>query len=127
MRRAEVLQGMRMLKVRSVLDRWKNSELSQVEAAERLGGGARTFRRWCGRYREGGEAGLQDRRVGQQAANRVPQAEAARVEALYRERFAGFTAKCVHEPQGTLADAREPRGCSRIPRQSPPPSSTRAR
>jgi transposase len=97
MRRTEVLQGIRMLRFRSVLDRWESSELSQLEAAELLGIGERTFRRWCGRYREGGEASLLDRRLGQEADNRVPAAEAARVEALYRERYAGFTAKHFHE------------------------------
>jgi len=58
MRRTEVLQGVRMLKFRSVLDRYESRELSLLEAAELLGIGERTFRRWCGRYREGGEAGL---------------------------------------------------------------------
>ncbi|MDA8251547.1 MAG: ISNCY family transposase [Rhodospirillales bacterium] len=86
-----------MLKFRSVLARWESDELSQLEAAELLGIGERTFRRWCGRYREGGEAGLADRRLGQAAANRVPSAEAARVEALYRGRYAGFSAKHFHE------------------------------
>lgn len=97
MRRTELLQGIRMLKFRSVLDRWESGGLSQLEAAELLGVGERTFRRWCGRWREAGEAGLHDRRLGTEAANRVPEAEAARVEALYRERFQGFTAKHFHE------------------------------
>ena len=97
MRRVELLQGLRMLKFRGVFDRWQSSDLSQLEAAELLGVGERTFRRWCGRYREGGEAGLSDRRVGQEAHNRVPADDAAWIEALYRERFAGFTAKHFHE------------------------------
>jgi len=97
MRRTEVLEGLRVLKFRSVLDCWESAELSQLEAAELLGVGERTFRRWCGRYRAGGDAGLLDRRLGQEADNRVPAAEAARVEALYRERYAGFTAKHFHE------------------------------
>lgn len=97
MRRTAVLQGVRMMKFRSVLDRHESRELSQLEAAELLGVGERTFRRWCGRYREAGEAGLQDRRVGQPAANRVPAEEAARVEVLYRDRYGGFTAKHFHE------------------------------
>jgi transposase len=97
MRRSEVLEGVRMLKFQSVFDRWECSELSQLEAAELLGVGERTFRRWCGRYRDAGEAGLQDRRLGQEAFNRVPASAAAQVEALYRERYAGFTAKHFHE------------------------------
>jgi transposase len=35
-----------------------------MEAAELLGVGERTFRRWRGRYEEDGEAGLLDRRLG---------------------------------------------------------------
>lgn len=57
MRRTAVLQGVRMMKFWSVLDRYESRELSQLEAAELRGIGERTFRRWCGRYREGGEAG----------------------------------------------------------------------
>jgi transposase len=97
MRRTEILEGMRMLKFRSVLDRWGRREVSQLEVAELLGVGERTFRRWCGRYREGGEVGLADRRLGRAAANRVPADKAMEVEALYRGRYAGFTAKHFHE------------------------------
>lgn len=92
-RGTELLQGIRMLRFRDVLGRWESSERSQAEAAELLGVGERTFRRWCGRYREGGEAGLLDRRLGEIAGNRVPAAEAAQVEALHRARHQGFTAK----------------------------------
>ena len=94
---AGVLQGIRMLRFMDVFGRWEASGLSQLEAAELLGVGERTFRRWCARYREGGEAGLLDGRLGEPACNRVPEAEAARVEALYRGRYAGFTAKHFHE------------------------------
>jgi transposase len=97
MRRTEVLEGLRMMKFRSVLDRWERREVSQLEAAELLGIGERTFRRWCGRYHEAGEPGLLDRRLGQAAANRVPADKACAVEALYRSRYAGFTAKHFHE------------------------------
>lgn len=97
MRRTDVLQGIRMLKFCGVFDRWESKELSQLEAAELLGVGERTFRRWCGRYREAGETGLLDRRLGQEAHNRVPAGEATRVEALYRARYGGFTAKHFHE------------------------------
>ncbi len=47
-----------------VFGRWDAAELNQVEAAELLGVGERTFRRWCRRYEEDGEAGLLDRRLG---------------------------------------------------------------
>jgi hypothetical protein len=57
----------------------------------------RTFRRWCGRHEEGGEAGLLDRRLGHVSGKRVPPEREAEVEALYRTRYSGFTAKHFHE------------------------------
>ena len=39
-------QGVRMLKFLSILNRYEASEFSQLEAAELLGVGERTFRRW---------------------------------------------------------------------------------
>ncbi|MGZ9035415.1 MAG: helix-turn-helix domain-containing protein, partial [Rhodospirillales bacterium] len=68
MRRTEVLQGLRMIKFLSLLDRVEAAELSKLEAAEILGMSERTFRRWCERYREEGEAGLADRRLGKASA-----------------------------------------------------------
>jgi transposase len=97
MRRTEALQGVRMIKLRSVLDRYEASELSQLEAAEVLGIGERTFRRWRRRFEEEGEAGLLDRRLGKRSGKQVPVDEAMRVEELYRARFSGFTAKHFHE------------------------------
>jgi transposase len=97
MRRSEALQGVRLIKFRSVLGRYEASELNQSEAAELLGVSERTFRRWCGRYEEGGEAGLLDRRLGHASGRRVPLDREAEVEALYRTRYSGFTAKHFHE------------------------------
>lgn len=97
MRRTEALQGVRMIKFTSVLDRYEASELSQLEAAELLGMGERTFRRWCVRFDGEGEDGLLDRRLGKASGKRVPADREAEVEALYRERYQGFTAKHFHE------------------------------
>jgi transposase len=97
MRRTEVLQGVRMLKFRDVFGRCEEGHLSKLEAAELLGVNERTFRRWCRRYEEEGEAGLLDRRLGKPSPKQVPAAEAAAIERLYRERYAGFTAKHFHE------------------------------
>ena len=97
MRRSELLQGLRAMRFENIYGRFSGGELSQSEAGELLGVGERTFRRWCARYREEGLDGLQDRRMGTAAANRVSAAEAERVEALYRERYRGFTAKHFHE------------------------------
>lgn len=97
MRRSEALQGVRLIKFRSVLGRYEFSALNQMAAAELLGVSERTFRRWCGRYEEGGEAGLLDRRLGHASGKRVPVDREAEVEALYRTRYSGFTAKHFHE------------------------------
>jgi len=97
MRRTEALQGVRMMRFLDVLGRYEAAEFSQMEAAELLGVGERTFRRWRDRYEEAGEAGLLDLRLGKASAKRVPAEREAEVEALYRNRYAGFTAKHFHE------------------------------
>jgi transposase len=97
MRRAEILEGVRMLKLRDVLSRWESKQISQFEAAELMGVSERTFRRWARRFEEEGEAGLVDRRLGKPSPRRVPAAEAERVAELYRTRYGGFTAKHFHE------------------------------
>ena len=71
--------------------------MNQAEAAELLGVSERTFRRWGGRYEEEGEAGLLDQRLGKASGKRVPVDREQEVEALYRQRYAGFTAKHFHE------------------------------
>jgi transposase len=86
-----------MLKLRDVLSRWEAAELSQAEAGELLGMSERTLRRWARRFEEDGEDGLLDRRLGRRSGRAVPDAAAAEVEQLYRERYAGFTAKHFHE------------------------------
>ena len=93
MRLTEARQGIRMLKFMDVFGRWEASELSQLEASELLGMGERTFRRWCRRYEEDGEAGLLDRRIGKASGKRVPVDRCEEVEALYRTRYQGFTAR----------------------------------
>ena len=99
MRRTEARQGVRMMKFLSILSRYEAAEFSQLEAAELLGVGERTFRRWRQRYEEDGEAGLLDRRLGKASGKRVPIEREVEVEALYRGRYSGFTAKHFHEHQ----------------------------
>ena len=71
MRRTEALQGVRMIRFLDILGRYEALEFNQLEAAELLGVGERTFRRWCQRYEEDGEAGLLDRRLGKASGRRV--------------------------------------------------------
>src|SRR6201996_1290748 len=97
MRRTEARQGVRMISFRSVLDRHEAGELNQIEAGELLGVSERTFRRWCQRYEEDGEAGLLDRRLGRPSAKRVPLDDEKEIERLYRTRYRGFTARHFHE------------------------------
>ena len=97
MRRTEAFQGVRMIKFLSILSRYEAAEFSQLEAAELVGVGERTFRRWCQRFVDEGEAGLLDRRLGKASGKRVPADRSSEVEALYRTRCAGFTAKHFHE------------------------------
>jgi len=70
--------------------------LCRYEAAELLGIGERTFRRWRQGYDEDGEAGLLDRRLGKASGKRVPLDREAEVAALCRTRYTGFTAKHFH-------------------------------
>ncbi len=97
MRWTEALQGVRMIKFRSVFERYEGSELTQIDAAALLGITERTFRRWCVRFEDGGEAGLLDRRLGQASGRRVPPERERQIETLYRTRYSGFTAKHFHE------------------------------
>src|ERR1700722_19878704 len=97
MRRSEALQGVRMIRFRSVLERYEADELNQTEAAEMLGVSERTFRRWCRRFEDEGETGLLDRRLGRPSAKRVPSDDEAEIERLYRTRYRGFTAQHFHE------------------------------
>src|SRR5580765_8353726 len=97
MRRSEALQGVRMIRFRSVLSRYEGDELNQMEAAEMLGVSERTFRRWCKRFDDEGEAGLADRRLGRRSPKRVPLTDEAEIERLYRTRYKGFNARHFHE------------------------------
>ncbi len=85
------------MRFESLLDRHEGGGLSQLEAAEMLGISERTFRRWRDRYREDGADGLLDGRVGRPSPRRVPESELARMRALYREMYGGFTVKHFHD------------------------------
>jgi transposase len=97
MRLTEAREGVRMLKFMNVFGRWEAAALTQIEAAELLGVGERSFRRWCRRYEEEGETGLLDRRIGKASGRRVPVDRCEEVEHLYRTRYQGFTARHFHE------------------------------
>src|SRR3978361_1180876 len=95
--RTEVLREVRKMRFLEVYDRYVLGWLSLVEAAETLGLSERQFRRVRGRFASEGEAGLLDRRLGRVSPHRIAADEVDRIVALYRDRYAGWTAKHFHE------------------------------
>src|SRR3984957_17739619 len=57
MRRSEALEGVRVIKFKDILGRYEAAEFTQLEAAELLGIGERTFGRGRVRFAAEGEAG----------------------------------------------------------------------
>ena len=96
MDRTRIHEGIRQMRFEQIFDRWERSELSQSEAAELLGIGERSFRRWSVRHRDGGLAGLRDRRLGPSPLRAAPE-EIERMLGLYRDTYRGFTVKHFHE------------------------------
>ena len=97
MGRQQWLQELRMQKFESVLDRVRERELSQFQAAEILGMSERTFRRWRGRHEDEGLDGLFDRRLGKASAKRVPVDEIDWMVEQYRTVYTGWTVKHFHD------------------------------
>jgi transposase len=85
------------MRFEGILECQERGELSQVEAAELLGMGERSFRRWRDRLRDEGPEGLLDRRLGKPSARRAGVAEIARMLELYQGSYADFTVKHFHE------------------------------
>ena len=85
------------MRFEEIYERHRRGRLSGLEAAEWLGVSERTFRRWRGRYVEGGAAGLLDRRLGKVSPHRVAADEAVRIAGLYDQRYTGWTVKHFHE------------------------------
>jgi transposase len=88
------------MRFESLLDRQEGGEITQAEAAELLGVKERTFRRWRDRYREEGESGLADRRLGRRSPRRASEAEIERMLGLFRDKYSDFTVKHFHEQLG---------------------------
>jgi transposase len=97
MNRAAFHEGLRRMRFSSLLDRQTGGHITQAEAAEMLGIGERTFRRWRDRFEEEGEAGLADRRLGRPSQKRAPVMEIERMLGLFRDKYADFTVKHFYE------------------------------
>lgn len=76
---------------------WQRGRLTQEEAAELLGVCARSFRRYIDRYEDEGLDGLIDKRMEGISHLRAPVDEVLRLEALYKERYDGWTVKHFFE------------------------------
>lgn len=73
-----------------VMEQLQRGELSQGDAAERLGCTVRQVRRRLRRYEAEGDAGLVHRSRGRASNRRVPEAIRQRVVEALRERYSGF-------------------------------------
>ena len=102
MTRTQLLQEIRRMRFVEAYVGWQALRLTQGEAARLLGVCDRTFRRYVDRYEDEGLEGLEgldgldglvDKRLGQVSARRAPVAEVVRTEALYRERYEGWSVK----------------------------------
>lgn len=78
-------------------DGWQSGRLTQEQAAQLLGLCDRSFRRYINRYEEAGLEGLMDKRISEVSARKAPVDEVLRLEALYRERYDGWTVKHFFE------------------------------
>jgi transposase len=94
---ARIHEGIRRMRFEALLERHEEGVLSQADAAEMLGMSERSFRRWRDRFRDEGELGLSDRRLGKPSSRRAAIEEIARMLRLYREHYSDFTVKHFHE------------------------------
>jgi transposase len=97
MSKATTHEGVRRMRFVSLLDRQERREITQEEAAEILGMNVRTFQRWAERYREEGDDGLADRRIGRLSPRRAPAAEIERMLGLYADKYSDFTVQHFHQ------------------------------
>jgi transposase len=97
MNAAAVHEGVRRMRFSRLLERQERREITQEEAASMLNIGVRTFQRWMDRYREGGEGGLDDLRLGKPSPKRAPEEEIERMLGLFRDKYSDFTVKHFHE------------------------------
>jgi len=93
MGRTELLQEIRKMRFAEVYLGWKESRLTQEQAAMVLGVSDRTFRRYIHRYEEDGTEGLNDGRFGRVSFRRAPVDEVMAVLDRYRSLYAGWTVK----------------------------------
>lgn len=96
MRPAQWLREVKRMRFEEAYEGWRSRRLSQEEAARILGVCDRTFRRYAGRYEEGGMEGLADKRLEQVSHRRAPVDEVMALEDLYGSRHWGWNARHFH-------------------------------
>ena len=79
---------------------WQAKQITQTDAAKRLGVSPRTFRRWVQRYQSSGLGGLQDRRR-RPSPRRASQGEVDSVVMLYETLYLGWNVQHFHEAYRT--------------------------
>jgi transposase len=87
----------RAMTIREVVLRAMSGEITWIRAAEIIGCTPRSVRRWRGRFARDGYFGLLDRRRGQPSPRRAPFADVQRFLRLYREQYAGFSARHFYQ------------------------------
>jgi transposase len=93
MRWTEMLQEIRKMRFAEVYSGWRESRLTQEEAAQILGVCDRTFRRYIDRYEESGIEGLSDKRLTQASFRRAPVDEVMAVSDRYTKQYQGWNVK----------------------------------
>ena len=79
---------------------WRTEKLTQTDAARLLGVSPRTFRRWVGRYRNNGLAGLKDRRR-RPSPFRASQSEVDGTVTLYKMLYSGWNVQHFYDAYRT--------------------------
>jgi transposase len=84
------------MRFEEVYESWNRGRLTQEEAANLLGVGERTFRRYLNRYEAEGESGLLDRRLEAGSNRSAPVDEVLALQDQYRSRYQGWNARHFH-------------------------------
>src|SRR5438128_7272219 len=87
----------RAMKVQEVILRAMAKRITWWQAAEIVGIGDRSMRRWRERYQEFGYDGLFDKRRGKTSPRRVPMALAEQVLQFYREKYFDLNVLHFHQ------------------------------
>ena len=97
MKRAVWLQETKTMRFLETQEQWQTGRITQHEAAQLLGICERSFRRYLGKYEEGGMDALMDKRLSQPSKRKAPLAEGIALASLYRERFASYNVRHFHQ------------------------------